>query len=114
MNRLNAKNHAANKFNAKKVEVDGFTFASKKEANRYAELKMLLVADKITDLRIHPEYEFEVNGVRVGKYTPDFRYVNERGIVVEDVKSKATKTDEAYGLRKKLMLACHGIEVMEV
>lgn len=46
-----------NKYNAKKAEIDGITFDSKKEARRYAELKLLLRGGEIRDLRLQVEYE---------------------------------------------------------
>ena len=41
-----------NKYHNKKTEVDGIIFDSKKEANRYIELKMLERAGKIHDLQL--------------------------------------------------------------
>jgi very-short-patch-repair endonuclease len=52
----------------------------------------------------------------VGRYSADFAYTDRRTgqLVVEDVKGgEATKT-QAYQLRKKLLLACHGLQVTEV
>jgi hypothetical protein len=43
-----------------------------------------------------------VNGVKIGRYTADFRYSKGEEVVVEDVKSKATKTRD-YVLRKKIL-----------
>lgn len=94
---------------------DGTTFASKAEARRYDELCLLERAGEISGLECHPVYRFAVNGVKIGRYTPDFRYRDAFGcLVVEDVKGgRATRT-EAYRLRARLMLACHGITVREV
>ena len=54
------------KYNAKKTIVDGITFDSKHEADRYCELKLLLRAGAITDLRLQVPFElqpaFTVNG----------------------------------------------------
>ena len=95
--------------------VDGVRFASKKEAKRYGELKLMQRAGAITHLDVHPSWEFTLLGVRIGKYTADFSY--RRGayeFIVEDVKGgKATRT-EAYKLRKALMLAIHGIKITEI
>ena len=46
-----------NKFNARKTVVDGITFDSKKEANRYRELKLLERAGKICCLRLQVPFE---------------------------------------------------------
>lgn len=46
-----------NKYNAKKVEIDGITFDSKKEAARYCDLKLMQRAGEIRDLQLQVEYE---------------------------------------------------------
>jgi hypothetical protein len=47
-------------------------------------------------------------------YIADFMYYDKDGnVVVEDVKSPATKTKE-YILKRKLMLYVHGIQIVEV
>ena len=102
-----------NKFNARKVRIDGYTFDSEMEARRYGQLLMLRAGKLIDDLIVHPVYELRVNGQLVCKYEADFRYwdtATDRS-VVEDVKGKVTAL---YSLKKKLMKACHGIEVREV
>ena len=104
---------APNKYHAEPVHVDGCRFASRKEAARYGELRTLEQAGAINALEVHPVYTLTVNGHHVGKYTADFRYVQAEAIVVEDVKSTATRT-EAYRLRVKLMRAIHGVTIVEV
>ena len=116
---------AASKYHAVPVHVDGIRFASKKEAARFLELQLLQKIGQIADLECQPVFPLHVmelwrSGLpivitTVGKFTADFRYLNlETGeIVVEDVKSTATKT-EAYRLRKKLAEAIHGITITEV
>lgn len=108
---------AKNKHNAKRKQVDGTWFSSGDEARRYVTLRTLERAGEICDLRPHPEFEFVINGVRVGKFTPDFEYVIATGpgrgeAIVEDFKAPSTRT-EAYQLRKKLLWACHRIVVTE-
>lgn len=101
--------------------VDGITFDSKKEATRWAELKLLERAGKITFLQRQVSYVLIPKQVRDGKllerqvvYKADFAYKDENGVdVVEDVKSQATKTKE-YILKRKLMLWEYGIEIKEV
>ena len=57
----------------------------------------------IYDLEIHPVFPLLVNGIKIGRYTADFKYKNADGEeVVEDVKSKITKTRD-YMLRKKIL-----------
>jgi hypothetical protein len=103
----------SNKYRAKKTTIDGIKFDSLKEAMRYTELRSLYRAGKIADLQCQVRYQLVVNGVKIGRYTADFVYYDGNGLVVEDVKSPATKKARDYVLRKKLMLAIHGIEIRE-
>lgn len=96
------------KYRAKKMELDGILFDSKKEAERYSELKMLERAKLITNLELQPKFllqeKFEYNGkvIRKIEYIADFKYIDEKGnTVVEDV--KGLKTD-VYNIKKKLFL----------
>ena len=57
-----------NKFNAKKTYVDGYKFDSKKEANRYTELALLLKTGYIKDLELQPKIPLVVNGKKIGNY----------------------------------------------
>jgi hypothetical protein len=102
-----------NKYGAKKTVVDGITFDSMREAARYTELRHLLRAGRIADLQLKVPYQLVVNGVKIGRYTSDFNYVEDGQEVVEDVKSPATAKARDYVLRKKLMLAIHGISIRE-
>ena len=111
VNIVRTQNKACNKYGNKKVVVDGHTFDSKKEARRYGELKLLVKAGKIKDLKLQPKFELiptirtEDETLRKVSYYADFRYVDvESGkIIVEDVKSVATKTP-VYLLKKRLFL----------
>ena len=105
------------KFNAVRTEVDGITFASKAEAKRYCELKLSVKAKRIAHLEHQPVFPLIVNGVKVGKYVADFRYVvlpwdyEEPVTVVEDVKGMKTPV---YRLKKKLVEAQYGITITEI
>lgn len=103
------------KYRSVKTQVDGISFDSKKEAKRYSELRLLERAGEISNLELQPRYEIVVNGIYIGRYRADFRFINSRDgkTTIEDVKSKATKT-EAYKLRKKIVEAIYGISVNEV
>jgi len=71
----------------------GHTHDSKREAMRCNELHILQTAGEITDLMIHPQYWFVINGRqlkhpngrRVG-YKSDFEYIENGMLVTEDVK----------------------------
>lgn len=100
------------KYGAIRTEVDGFKFASKKEAGRYSQLKLLERAGEITELRLQPRYPLTVNGVKVCTYVGDFAYRDKAsGFVLEDVKGVKTET---YKLKAKLFAALHGFPITEV
>lgn len=99
----------ASKYGAIKTLVDGVTFASKKEANRYSELKLLERAGEISGLTLQPKYTLVVNGIKVGTYTPDFLYhehakknYSASKLVVEEIKGFVVRD---YPLRKRLFRA---------
>lgn len=93
-----------NKFGAQKVELDGHTFDSKSEANRYAQLKLLERAKEIKALGVHPTYYLTVNGTTIGTYKPDFAYYEGGRKIAEDVKGMITP--EA-SLRMRVFMATH-------
>lgn len=102
-----------NKYNARRVTVDGHTFDSAKEAERYKELKLLEHIGKIKGLVLQPRYTlqeaFRYKGKTIRKieYVADFSYIYNGKIIVEDV--KGVKTD-VYKLKKKLFLRLYGEE----
>jgi len=97
------------KYGNRKTVVDGITFASAKEAKRFGELKLLEKAGVIADLTLQPRFPLKVNGLLICTYVGDFTYRSDGASVVED--SKGFITPE-FRLKKKLMLAVHGIEVV--
>ena len=117
------------KYHNRKVTIDGITFDSKKEANRYCELKLLQQAGEISDLRLQVKYTLipaqrepdtigKRGGVKKGKlierecsYIADFVYQKNGKTVVEDTKGMRTKE---YIIKRKLMLWVHGIKIKEV
>lgn len=90
------------------------SFDSKKEANRYDQLKLLQHAGRVRNLQRQVKYELRVNGVLICTYRADFVYEelehSEWMPVVED--SKGYPNDR-WPMKKKLMKACHGIAVRE-
>jgi len=101
------------KFRNKPCEVDGIKFDSRAEAKRYNELKLFVHEGSLTDLELQPKFALVVNGEKVCTYIADFSYKIRGMLVVEDVKSKATKTPQ-YRIKVKLLRALTGIEVREV
>ena len=89
-------------------------FASKREANRAQELRLLQGAGEIIDLEFQVRYELipKQGDMRAAHYIADFRYKDKAGIVhVEDAKGFRTKD---YVLKRKLMKFRHNITVEEV
>lgn len=107
------KEEKRSKYGNKLIEYDGITFHSKKELVRYQDLKHQQMAGNIKSLERQKEFEIRVNDIFVCKYICDFTYYRDGQFVVEDVKSRATKTD-AYKIKKNLMLAVRNISISEV
>lgn len=122
------------KYGAKKVEIDGIIFDSKKEGRRYQELKMLQKAGDISGLQRQVKYilipaqrEPDTKGPRGGtikgkllerecSYIADFVYKDTKGnTVVEDVKGyRGGGAYEIFKIKRKLMLYVHGIKINEI
>ena len=93
--------------------IDGIRFASKAEARRYQQLKLLERAGEIRKLVLQPRFKIRIGGIFVCTYVADFTYwdVRKERHVTEDVKGMATRE---YKIKKKLMDAVLGIEIQEV
>lgn len=106
-----------NKYGAKKTQIDGRTFDSQGEANRYMELRHLERAGLIENLELQVRYELVPGVVLYGKkarpicYLADFRYLEAGQLVVEDWKP-GVRTKE-YVIKRALMRFVHGIEIRE-
>jgi hypothetical protein len=98
------------KFNNRKVKVDGLTFDSQAEYRRYCELKLMEQSGVIAGLSVHPKYmlqdAFRHRGeiIRAITYKPDFEYFEGGHCVVEDVKGGRATQTEAFRIRVKLLL----------
>lgn len=107
------------KFRNQPQVIDNLRFASKREAGRYLELKMLQAAGAIRGLIADKRllrFPLKVNDQHICTYEADFQYSEMfAGAIWEKVTedAKGFKTP-VYRLKKKLMLACHGIEIREV
>ena len=125
----------SNKYNNKKVEIDGIVFDSKKEAKRYQELLLLEKAGAIQNLQMQVKYVLiptqrepdtvgARGGIRKGKvieqecaYIADFVYQENGKTVVEDIKGYRSPSSAGYAkfvIKRKLMLYIHGIRIREV
>lgn len=101
------------KYGNQKVVLDGIKFDSQKEANRYVELRYRKLAGEIKYLELQVVFELEVKGEVIASYVADFVYEEKGVMIVEDVKSPATRKNRVYRLKKKLMKSIHGIDIRE-
>lgn len=109
-NPKNRRGGRTSKFGNIKAEAEGIKFASRKEMRRWMDLRLEEVAGTIKDLKRQVRYPLDVNGVHVCDYIADATYERAENLVVEDSKGYRTPL---YALKAKLMLACHGITVLE-
>lgn len=101
-----------NKYRAKRTVCQhGHTHASKREAKRCGELHLLFRAGEIDALVVEPTYELSLNGepIRMGnghkaRYRPDFSYIENGRVVVEDVKGFVVRD---FPLRAALFRHCY-------
>lgn len=116
------KSGKRSKYGAKKHTVDGVTFDSIAEANRFCVLRLMEKQGEIEKLERQPEFMITLNGKqlvypngRKARMRLDFRYFDKRRNcdVIEDVKSRATRT-EAYALRKLIVEALYDVRIEEV
>lgn len=99
------------KYRNQPTVVDGYRFASKREANKYAELRLMERAGIITDLKLQVRYPLSMCGEVVTHYVADFVYQENGKTVVCDAKGFLTDT---YKLKKKMMKAQYKVEILEV
>lgn len=121
------------KYKSKKTIVDGIEFDSRKEANRYCELKLLQRAGKIQNLELQKAIELipaqreadtigKRGGIIKGKviekavfYRADFVYTENGKTVVEDVKGyKGGGAYAVFTIKRKLLLYKYGIKIKEI
>ena len=104
---LGLKSKRGAKYGNIKTKLDGYTFDSKGEANRWAELKLAERAGIIKDLRRQVSFELEssclIDGKlqRATKYVADFVYTENGKTVIEDFKGHITAI---YKIKKKKLL----------
>jgi len=98
-----------NKYGNKKVRFEGIVFDSKKEARRYADLKLLQQQGLISDLELQKKFDlipttrYEGGSLRKITYTCDFFYYDKqrKETIVEDVKGIET---DIFKLKLRLFL----------
>ncbi|WP_321829763.1 DUF1064 domain-containing protein [Thalassovita sp.] len=103
-----------------RTTVDGITFASKREAKRFSELRLLERAGQIRDLRCQVPFDLQggagpvmtKGGGKVRRYLADFVYFDVAlGVeVIEDAKGHDTDVSEL----KRAIMAANGLPVVLV
>lgn len=105
----------ARKYRNQPVEIDGIRFDSKREAAHYAELKLLEKAGQIRDIIVHPSMVLVVNGMKICRFVPDFRFndVDPNGHTIWPARYQDTKgvITRDWKLKAKLFHAIYGIEI---
>jgi hypothetical protein len=105
-----------NKYNARRVCIDGYSFDSQAEARRYVWLRDEQQEKRISGLRVHPTFELQPKFTdgsgkkhRAIYYKADFSYVNTKTgrQTVEDVKGgkngAGTRT-QSFNMKMKMFL----------
>lgn len=96
------------KFNIKRVDgPDGSQYRSGLEREYHQELRIREKVGEIGDIRREPQVYFEINGVRICGYKPDFTYFDFKlGIQIwDECKGAATDRIEGWHLRQNLWRA---------
>ena len=104
------------KYNNIKTEFDGVKFDSKKEAARYAVLRLLERGNVITDLNLQVPFELAPSVIVAGRKKPalryicDFTYFEAGKLVIEDCKGALT---DLYKAKRHLMKSVYNIDILE-
>lgn len=98
-----------NKYSNQKVVIDNIKFDSKKEANRYLELKIIEKAGEISNLQLQKSFLLidKQKDERAVTYKADFVYYDDKKQrwIAEDVKGYKTKE---YIIKRKLFKSIYG------
>lgn len=103
------------KYRNEEVTTTDGKFDSKLEYYRWCELKTLERLGEIFELKRQVRFVL-IDKSKHGReivYVADFAYYKNRKLVVEDTKSKATKTP-LYRLKKRLLAEKYEIEIREI
>ena len=99
---------------------NGIRFDSVKESRHFQDLLVLLNQGMISDLKLQPEFTLQEafmtpagEKVRAIRYRADFSYTERGQLIVEDVKSEATRKNKVYVMKRKMM-EDRGYHVREV
>lgn len=99
------------KYGNRRVEVDGMKFDSQHEAQVHAELMLRVRAGALKVVLRQVAFDLP-GGIR---YIADFMTIDhENRVTVYDAKSEITRKNRVYINKKKQMLACCGMEIIEI
>lgn len=116
-----------NKYHNVKDSRGEIRFDSKREAARFDELMMLQQAGVIRNLKLQHDFTLQEayttpqgERIRAIRYKADFSYETQKDaektrwtLVVEDVKSKPTRTKD-YAMKRKMFREKYGFSITEV
>ena len=100
------------KYRNQPTELDGILFDSKKEANRWFQLKLMEKAGEVRELGRQVPFVLRVSENVIGKIVLDLVYYDEKlaEMVYEDVKSPATIT-QLFKWKRKHFEAQYGLKI---
>lgn len=96
------------KYNARKTEIDGYTFASQKEANYYCELKMRLKAEEIAGFAVQCKFILAPRLIYIADFVV---FYNDKTTEIIDTKGFRTKE---YIAKKKIFEDKFNLKIKEV
>lgn len=107
---LSAKPAKPRKYRNVPKVVDGLSFDSTGESQRWGDLQNLQRAGKIRSLERQVPFVLTANGKVIGKIVVDFTYWRGLEFVAEDFKSPATITP-LFKFKAKMLEAVHGVTI---
>ena len=100
------------KYGAIRTTVDGIVFASKAEARRYGELRLMEKAGQISNLELQPRLSISIKGIHICNVLFDFLYFTGGPGTWQDHYEDVKGRDNALSrLKRKLVEAQYGIKV---
>lgn len=103
---FSGRKNTGNKYHNQKTKIGDMVFDSKKEANRFQELRLLERGGVISDLKMQVRFLIcpkEGGNKRARYYVADFVYTEGGKTIIEDVKSEITRKNAVYSLKKALV-----------
>jgi hypothetical protein len=105
----NGNGYSKAKYKNKKIIIDGITFASLSEGQRYVDLKEMQACGDVISFEIQPEFVLQPSFIKKGKtiraikYVADFKVIRKDGTVhIEDVKGSSGFMTEVFRIKHKL------------